>query len=73
MSEMEISLRGTLQKAEDMPYGTHTIDNYGELFALTSDSVDLDEYVGQEVTVVGDEVEGYHDPRLVKVDAADVR
>ena len=36
-------------------YGTHTNSDY----ALRSSSVNLDDYVGQSVTVVGQKVEGY--------------
>lgn len=72
MSGIEVSLRGTLQKAAEMPYGTHMINNYGQPYALTSEVVDLDEYVGREVTVVGDQLEGYAGPELVMVEALDV-
>jgi hypothetical protein len=37
-----------VQKAQGAPYGTHTVDMYGEPYALTSENVDLDEYVGRE-------------------------
>ncbi|MDA7501802.1 hypothetical protein N8482_00845 [Chitinophagales bacterium] len=36
-------------------YGSHTINGV----ALRSADIDLDEYVGQIVTVVGHEIEGY--------------
>ena len=56
-----VELVGTLEKAEEpgWGYGTHVIDVNGEVFALTSDAVDLDEYAGQEVKLFGESVEGY--------------
>ncbi|WP_172665785.1 hypothetical protein [Flammeovirga sp. OC4] len=36
-------------------YGTHTLSGY----ALRSSSVNLDNYIDQEVTIVGQKVEGY--------------
>ncbi|MBD0401234.1 hypothetical protein [Flammeovirga sp. EKP202] len=36
-------------------YGTHTVSGY----ALRSSSVNLDNYIDQEVTIVGQKVEGY--------------
>jgi hypothetical protein len=42
-------------------YGTHTITDEasGTSYALESESVDLDPYVGQRVTVYGTPVPGY--------------
>ena len=56
-----LELIGTLQKAETPAwgYGTHLIDVNGEVFALVSDTVELDEYVGQDVRLIGESVEGY--------------
>lgn len=40
-------------------YGTHTISAGDDFFALRSEKVDLDEYIGEKVTVHGEKVEGY--------------
>jgi hypothetical protein len=49
-----------LEKAEDIPYGTHVlIENIGTRFALTSETVDLGEYEGEVVRLSGNFVEGY--------------
>lgn len=52
-----IEVTGTIQKRgiTTYQYGTHTISGY----ALRSSSVTLDDYVNQNVTIVGQKVEGY--------------
>ena len=42
-------------------YGTHTLTNGDEetFYALKSETVDLDQYIGQEVKVTAVEIEGY--------------
>lgn len=40
-------------------YGTHTLTAGDDLYALRSEKVDLDEYIGKEVRVYGEKVEGY--------------
>lgn len=59
----EITAVGTVQKQgiTTYMYGTHVLkDESGKtLYALTSDRVDLDRYVGRKVTVRGDLVGGY--------------
>lgn len=59
-------------------YGTHTItDPSGTLYALRSESVGLDRYVGERVTVSGSVVPGYEQgvvedgPALVEVAAVE--
>jgi hypothetical protein len=53
--EMEIT--GTIQKQgiTTYQYGTHTISG----FALRSSAVDLDDYINQEVIVIGHKIDGY--------------
>jgi len=58
-----IELVGTLVKA-DAPawgYGTHLMEVNHEVFALASEDVHLEEYVGQKVKVLGEAVKS--DPR----------
>ncbi len=52
-----VEVTGTIQKQgiTTYQYGTHTISGY----ALRSSSVTLDNYVNQNVTVVGYKIEGY--------------
>jgi hypothetical protein len=56
-----IEVGGMLAKADNPAwgYGTHLIVVNYEVFALASDDVWLDEYVGQAVKVLGEPVEGY--------------
>lgn len=52
-----IEINGIIQKQgiTTYQYGTHTISGY----ALRSSSVTLDNYVNQEITVVGYKIDGY--------------
>ena len=40
-------------------YGTHVLTNKDTFYALKSEAVNLDKYVGQEVTIVAEKIEGY--------------
>lgn len=40
-------------------YGTHTIANDDTFYAIKSETVDLDDYVGKKVTVTAEKIEGY--------------
>jgi len=53
----KLELTGTIQKQgiTTYQYGTHTISGY----ALRSSSVTLDDYINQNVTVVGHKIDGY--------------
>lgn len=57
----EVEFTGTIGKPgmTSYQYGTHIITNGEQRYALTSDIVDLDEYVGEEVTIYADKLEGY--------------
>lgn len=59
----EIAASGTIKKQgmTTYMYGTHVLlDDKGKtLYALRSDSVDLDRYIGRKVTVKGSLVKGY--------------
>ena len=54
---INVEVNGTIQKQgiTSYQYGTHVLPGY----ALRSGSLDLDNYMGQVVTVVGYLVEGY--------------
>lgn len=40
-------------------YGTHTITNGGQTYALKSSAVNLDNYIDKTVTVKGEKIKGY--------------
>lgn len=40
-------------------YGTHTITNKEQTYALKSETVDLDQYLEKEVTIRAEKIEGY--------------
>lgn len=56
---MEIT--GTIepQGITSYQYGTYTITNEDTFYALKSETVDLDKYVGNEVTIIAEKIEGY--------------
>ncbi len=67
LAESEPRLTGVIEKPEvtTYMYGTHAItDELGNFYALESDIVDLDDYVGQRVTVSGAFVAGYEDGQV---------
>ena len=67
LAESEPQLTGVIEKPEltTYQYGTHAItDELGNFYALESDIVDLDAYVGQRVTVSGAFVPGYEDGQV---------
>lgn len=59
--DYEVVVTGTIEQQgiTTYQYGTHVIGNSSEFYALRSSAVDLDDYVGMEVTVYGDLVDGY--------------
>lgn len=60
-ADYEVVVTGTVEEQgiTTYQYGTHVIGNSLEFYALRSSAVDLDDYVGMEVTVYGDLVDGY--------------
>jgi hypothetical protein len=51
-------------------YGSHTISSGDKIFALTSNTIDLDKHIGKKVTIKGTRVEGYpleDGPELINV------
>lgn len=63
----EVTLTGVVEKPEatTYQYGTHAIsDDDSGFYALQSDTVDLDAYVGQSVTVYGTLVAGYENGQI---------
>jgi len=51
-------------------YGSHTISDNGETFALQSTRINLDRYINKRVIVKGSQVEGYpvdDGPKLIDV------
>jgi hypothetical protein len=68
LAESEPQLTGVIEKPEltTYMYGTHSMtdDELGNFYALESEVVDLDAYVGQRVTVSGAFVPGYEDGQV---------
>jgi hypothetical protein len=60
-SEEQMKLTGTIesQGMTSYQYGTHTLNTEDEFYALKSEKVELDQYVGMEVTISGSKIEGY--------------
>lgn len=56
-----LEVTGTIEQQgmTSYQYGTHTLTGEGSFYALKSDAVDLDLYLGDEVTVTARKVEGY--------------
>ena len=54
---IRIEVTGTIQEQgiTTYQYGTHTISGY----ALKSETINLDDYVNQNVTIVGYKIDGY--------------
>ena len=67
-AESEPQLTGVIEKPEvtSYMYGTHAVVDEvgGDLYALESDIVDLDAFVGQRVTVFGSSVRGYENGQV---------
>ncbi|SDG64486.1 hypothetical protein [Psychroflexus sediminis] len=40
-------------------YGTHTLQTKDSLYALMSERVDLDDYIGKTITLTAEPIEGY--------------
>lgn len=59
MTELEFT--GVISKPgiTSYQYGTHLITDGSKRYALTSEKVDLDDYIGEKVIVYGDQLEGY--------------
>lgn len=61
LNDGTIELTGLIQVAEitTYQYGTHTLTTDGEFYALRSNTVNLDDFVGRTETVIGTKIEGY--------------
>lgn len=57
--QMEVT--GTIQQQgiTSYQYGTHTLTNDDTFYALKSETVNLDNYIDKEVTIVAKKIEGY--------------
>lgn len=63
----QVTLSGIVEKPEATAYqyGTHAISDQAQgYYALQSDTVNLDDYVGEQVTVYGTLVPGYEDGQI---------
>ncbi|MFD2518201.1 hypothetical protein [Salinimicrobium flavum] len=57
--KMEITGTIEQQGITSYQYGTHTLTNEETFYALKSETVNLDDYLDREVTVVAEKIEGY--------------
>lgn len=60
-SEKTITVTGTVEEQgiTSYQYGTHTISGDGKFYALKSETIDLDQYIGETVTIKGEKIAGY--------------
>ncbi|HEU4716315.1 MAG TPA: hypothetical protein VFU15_00700 [Bacteroidia bacterium] len=60
-NETQVSFYGTLEKQgiTTYQYGTHTIVNGNTTYALKSETINLDNYAGRNVTITGSKIKGY--------------
>lgn len=60
-TEEQMQLTGIIesQGMTSYQYGTHVLNSENEFYALKSENLDLDEFIGKEVTVSGSKIEGY--------------
>lgn len=56
-----VEVKGLLEKqgVTTYMYGTHTISNNNIYYALRSETINLDNYIGQNVIIIGEPIEGY--------------
>lgn len=61
IASTQIEITGVIQKQgiTTYQYGTHVITSEDKLFALKSSSVDLNKYLKQNVTIIGNKIAGY--------------
>ncbi len=75
----EIKISGTLIKPEvtHYMYGTHALEEKGKIkVALTSGTIDLDDFIGKKVEIRGTRVQGYPlsgGPELIEVQKIVIR
>lgn len=57
----QIEATGVIKKqgVTSYQYGTHTITNSSNFYALKSDNYNLDTYINQTVTIIGETISGY--------------
>lgn len=62
INNTSMKITGTIQEQgmTSYQYGTHTFTTANdEFYALKSETINLDEYIGEEVTIVVEKIEGY--------------
>ena len=62
VNQNAMEITGTIQEQgiTSYQYGTHTITTAtDEFYALKSNTVDLNDYIDEEVTIVAEKIEGY--------------
>lgn len=56
-----MEIKGVIQEQgiTSYQYGTHTITAGDDFYALRSKTLDLDEFIGEEVTISAEKISGY--------------
>lgn len=57
--QMELTGKIESQGITSYQYGTHVLKTKNEFYALRSDKIDLDKFIGKKVTVSGSRIDGY--------------
>jgi len=59
--EEQMQLTGTIesQGITSYQYGSHVLNSEDEFYALKSETLNLDEFIGKEVIISGSKIEGY--------------
>lgn len=61
LASNQIEVSGVIQKqgTTTYQYGTHVINSNDKQYALKSSSLDLNRYLKQNVTIIGEKIAGY--------------
>ena len=70
--KQNLAIKGTVKKQEltTYQYGSHTFTTESKTYALQSKTVNLDDFVGKEITILGEKIDGYPlsgGPEYIKV------
>lgn len=61
LASNQVEISGVIQKQgmTTYQYGTHTISSGDKIYALKSSTIDLNKYLKQNVTIIGEKISGY--------------
>ena len=60
-TQKELELTGLIAKqgVTTYQYGSHTLKTKNQLYTLKSKTINLDNYIGKTITIVGEKIDGY--------------